>query len=123
MQRIDLRGTEDTPAIVLDKEAGIFQMGGRSLPEDVNKFYAPIMSWIDAYGKDPNPETNLEVNFEYFNTASAKLLLDLFTKFDGIQGTKASITWSYDKNDDDMKEAGEEFADFLSIPFNIVERA
>lgn len=124
MERLELTGTEDTPTIILDKANGIFKMAGRSLPEDVNKFYTPIVNWLDTYSQDPNLETNFEMRFEYFNTASAKLLLDIFMKLDSIASTKKvnlNVTWYYDKRDDDMKEAGEEYADFLSIPFEVIE--
>jgi hypothetical protein len=124
MEKIELQGSEDTPSVILDKTRGIFKIGGRSLPEDVNKFYGPVVRWIDEYTQSPNAETKLEVRFEYFNTASAKLLLDLFGKFDEMaasKGIKVEIDWFYDKDDEDMKEAGEEYADFLSIPFRILQ--
>lgn len=124
MEKLEIKGTEDTPFVLFSKSEGVFQMGGRSLPEDVNKFYNPILSWLEAYSQDPNPNSVFEMRFEYFNTASAKILLDFFMKLDAIaasKGVSITVDWYYDKNDDDMKEGGEEYADFLSIPFNIIE--
>lgn len=124
MERLEIKGTEDTPSVLFDKQEGIFQMGGRSLPEDVNKFYNPVLAWLDAYAQNPNPSSAFEMRFEYFNTASAKVLLDFFMKLDAIasdKGVAITVDWYYDKNDDDMKEGGEEYADFLSIPFTIKE--
>ena len=38
MEALILKKTEDTPAIHLDKAAGIFEFSGKSLPEDVTSF-------------------------------------------------------------------------------------
>ena len=34
MEILNLEGAEDTPKIILDKKNGIFEISGRSLPED-----------------------------------------------------------------------------------------
>jgi len=39
MNAIRLIGTDDTPGVVLDKEAGKFELSGRSMPEDVVAFF------------------------------------------------------------------------------------
>ena len=43
MDVINIQGTDDTPSVVLDKDKGHFEISGRSLPEDVNMFYEPIL--------------------------------------------------------------------------------
>lgn len=115
MEILNLEGTEDTPKIMLDKENGIFEISGRSLPEDSAEFYAPILDWIEQYGKDPNPQTNFVFKLEYFNTASSKLILDLLSALEDIDGM--SISWYFHEDDEDMEEAGEEFSELVEIPF------
>jgi hypothetical protein len=115
MEIINLEGTEDTPKIILDKENGIFEISGRSLPEDSAEFYQPILDWIESYGEDPNPETNFVFKLEYFNTASSKLILDLLSALEDIDGM--SISWYFHEDDEDMEEAGEEFSELVEIPF------
>lgn len=46
MEILNLKGTEDTPTILLDKKNGIFEISGRSLPEDSAEFYTPVIEWI-----------------------------------------------------------------------------
>ena len=58
--------TDDTPGVVLDKDKNEFRFNGKSLPEDVNAFYNPILEWIMEYSKNPNPETLVEFRMEYF---------------------------------------------------------
>lgn len=118
MQIISLEKTEDTPGVLLDKKNGIFEVSGRSLPEDAAEFYQPILDWLEAYTQDSNPETQFVFKMEYFNTASSKLLLDVLSKLEDIENV--SVTWYFDEEDEDMQEAGEEFSELVEIPFDLI---
>ena len=111
MNKLSITGTEDTPSVLLDKDAGIFEISGRSLPEDAAEFYAPILKWLGEYGKNANGTTEFQMKLEYFNTASSKLLLDVLTKLEDIE--KAKVIWFYHDDDEDMEEAGEEFSEII----------
>ncbi|BDD10288.1 hypothetical protein FUAX_27200 [Fulvitalea axinellae] len=115
MEIINLEGTEDTPKILLDKKNGIFEISGRSLPEDSAEFYQPILDWIKSYGGDPNDKTEFEFKLEYFNTASSKLILDVLSALEDIDGTR--ILWYFHEDDEDMEEAGEEFSELVDLSF------
>jgi hypothetical protein len=115
MEILNLEGTEDTPKIMLDKKNGIFEISGRSLPEDSAEFYRPVIEWITNYGKDPNPATEFTLKLEYFNTASSKLILDVLSTLEDIKGMK--ILWYFHEDDEDMEEAGQEFSELVEIPF------
>ncbi|WP_027003897.1 DUF1987 domain-containing protein [Hugenholtzia roseola] len=115
MQPLTIDGTEDTPKVVLDKERSLFEVSGRSLPEDAAEFYAPLLEWLAEYEKDPKPETPFMFKLEYFNTASSKLILDILSKLESIEGT--SVIWYFHEDDEDMEEAGEEFSELVEIPF------
>lgn len=115
MEILNLEGAEDTPKIILDKSNGIFEISGRSLPEDSAEFYRPILEWIAKYSSSPNPKTSFVFKLEYFNTASSKLILDILSKLEDIPGM--SIMWYYNEDDEDMQEAGEEFSELVEIPF------
>jgi len=115
MEILNLEGTEDTPKILLDKNNGIFEISGRSLPEDSTEFYNPILEWLDTYSKSPNPSTDFDFKLEYFNTASSKLILDVLSKLEEIPGIK--VNWYFHEDDEDMEEAGEEFSELVDIEF------
>jgi hypothetical protein len=119
MEVINIQGTDDTPNVTLDKDNGKFEISGRSLPEDVNMFYQPIMDWIDEYSESPNDITEFNFKLEYFNTASSKIILDILLKFEEIldNGSDVKIKWHYHEEEEDMLEAGEEYADIVEIPF------
>jgi hypothetical protein len=115
MEILNLEGTEDTPKILLDKNNGIYEISGRSLPEDSTEFYNPILEWLDEYSKSPNPTTDFVFKLEYFNTASSKLILDVLSKLEEIPGIK--VNWYFHEDDEDMEEAGEEFSELVDIEF------
>ncbi len=115
MEILNLEGTEDTPKIMLDKGNGIFEISGRSLPEDTAEFYQPILDWIESYAAGPNDKTEFVFKLEYFNTASSKLILDVLSALEDIEGT--SVMWYFHEDDEDMEEAGEEFSELVEIPF------
>ena len=58
----------------------------------------------------------------YFNTASSKLLLDILMKLEEIHeaGNDVLIRWHFPEDDEDMEEAGEEYADIVDVPFEQV---
>ncbi len=115
MDILTIKGTGNTPSIILDKKNGIFEISGRSLPDDASGIYNPVLEWIKAYGITPNPTTEFALKFDYLNTASSKLILDIFSALSTIKGAK--ILWYFHDDDEDMEEVGEELAELTDIPF------
>lgn len=115
MQILNLEGTEDTPKIILDKSNGIFEISGRSLPEDSAEFYQPVIDWLEEYKESPNAKTDFVYKLEYFNTASSKLILDLLSQLEDLENV--TVQWYYHEDDEDMQEAGEEFSELVEVPF------
>ena len=122
METIKIQGTEDTPKVILDKDTELMEISGRSLPEDVASFYEPVLTWLDEYAQNPNPKTVFNFKLIYFNTASSKLLLDILMKLEEIHeaGNDVLIRWHFPEDDEDMEEAGEEYADIVDVPFEQV---
>lgn len=122
METIKIQGTEDTPRIILDAGNEILEISGRSLPEDVSSFYEPVLNWLNEYAEKPNKKTIFNFKLTYFNTASSKLLLDVLMKLEEMheKGQDVLIRWHYPEDDEDMAEAGEEYADIVDVPFEQV---
>lgn len=122
MEKLFIEGAEDTPKIVLDPENGIFEISGRSLPEDVREFYAPVLSWLDQLAEATSGKIEFLFKLEYFNTASSKLILDILLKLDDIysEGTAMEVKWYYFEMDEDLMEAGEEYAELVEIPVELI---
>ncbi|MFP4556951.1 MAG: DUF1987 domain-containing protein [Bacteroidales bacterium] len=124
MDIIDIAPTEITPRVYLNKETDDFLIEGKSLPEDVKSFYNPLIEWFDEYRAAPNQNTHLVLDFDYFNTASSKMILIILSKVREIykSGNLVEVTWKYPQFDAELEEAGEEFSDLLNIPFNFIPK-
>jgi hypothetical protein len=122
MEVLHTEATEDTPEIILNKEKELFEISGRSLPEDVNTYYEPVLEWIEEYSKNPNPRTIFKFRFLYFNTASSKIILDILTIFEEMIEEKHNVLvrWYYPEKDEDMQDAGEEYAEMVEVPFEFI---
>ena len=122
MEKLIITATDDTPGVILDKDANKFEFSGKSLPEDVNSFYGPILKWIESYGAAPNATSECDFKLTYFNTASSKVLLDILMKLEDIKnaGHTIKIKWMYPSDDEDMLEAGKEYADLVELTFDFL---
>ena len=62
-------------------------------------------------------------NFNYFNSASAKCIIDICKILAKIksEGTDISIKWYYLRGDNDMMETGREMEMIVNIPFDLIE--
>jgi hypothetical protein len=117
MKPLSIDATDETARIVLDKEKGIFEITGRSLPEDSAEFFEPVLKWVKEYKQNPNPSTDIIFKLDYFNTASSKFIQDILAQFEGIPGVK--VLWYYFEDDESMEEAGNEFSEFVHVPFEM----
>jgi hypothetical protein len=115
MKPLLIPGTSTTPTVNLDAGKGIFEISGRSVADNPAEVYLPVMQWLNGYAREPNSTTLFVFKLAYVNTASSKVLLDILSALSFIRNTK--ILWYYQEGDEDMKEAGEEFFELVSIPF------
>ena len=123
MNNIKMEGTAKTPDLSFDANTGVFDIKGRSIPENSVEFYKPILEWIDEYTKQTQPKTIVNIHLEYFNTSSTKCILDLLKKFEIIakNGNDIVIRWHYEEDDEDMLEAGQDYQSIIKVPFEMVE--
>ena len=121
MQKLEITNTVDTPYLLLDKEQNKFEISGRSLPEDSFGFYGPIHKWLEDYVNSPNPSTELVMHLDYFNSSSARNIVEMLFILEKIKdtGNEVKVTWLYNKEDDVMKSRGEEIESVVELPFEI----
>ena|SRR5579859_869372 len=115
MEALNILKTDDTPEIVFDKARGVFEISGRSLPEDSVDFYQPVFQWLEQYAKEPNVTTEFSFKLEYTNTASSKMVQNILSVLERIKGTR--IAWHYYEDDEDMEDMGHELSELVEIPF------
>lgn len=110
------------PRMVFDKENASFLIEGRSLPEDSEAVYAPVLEWLDDYSKQPNEETKMVFNLEYYNSASLRKFADILKKLKEIgdtTGTKVSAVWYYEDGDESSVENAEDLMSSIGIDMEI----
>ena len=119
MEPLIIEATDETPQINLNPNTNQFYFGGKSLPEDVRNFYTPVLNWIDEFTTTCRNNTIVEFKMDYFNTASSKIILDILLKLETIHldGKGLTIKWLYKNKDIDMKDAGDEYAEIVEVPF------
>ena len=131
MNPLIIEQSEFSPQVTLDPVNLKFQISGESRPENAGKFYEPIISWLEQYKsvlfwqkeKFGAPQKlDFIFKFEYFNSTSAKYILDLLKQIDlyHADGNEIRVQWYYDKLDEDMKDSGEEFSKLLNVPFDFI---
>jgi hypothetical protein len=133
MNTLKIEATEFSPSVFLSSESQKFEIAGESRPENTQKFYTPIIEWLDQYKQVLYWEKNnygeskkivFDFKFDYFNSSSAKYIMDILYQLESYyaDGYKPIINWYYDAEDEDMKDAGEEFSKLIKVPIQFIEK-
>jgi len=123
MKKFTVTGSQKTPSIDLD-ESGVLRIGGRSIHEDPDKFYEPVVNWIDEYcDTQKEKPTIIEIELEYFNSGSAKFILSILQTLTSRidPGDKLTINWHYEEGDYDILERGEYYSSLLKKEFVFIK--
>ncbi len=123
LKPIVIESTGKNPKVILDKDNNLFKFSGRSIQEDSDKFYNPILEWIREYVEDPNPITEVIFKLEYLNSSSTRRLLKLLLELIKVEkkGKKVKIVWYYEKDDEVIFERGEEIENIIGIEVKFIE--
>ncbi|HTB07769.1 MAG TPA: DUF1987 domain-containing protein [Bacteroidia bacterium] len=121
METINIKATATTPAIKFDPKQGTLEIKGRSISENDTAFYKPVLDNIEQYAAKPNDLTKVDFMLEYISTASSKSILAILKFLEAIQhkGNKVTINWYYEEDDEDMRQAGEDFQTIVNLPFTM----
>ena len=122
MEELRISPTKNTPEIILNPQ-GIIRIKGRSIHENVTDFFEPVEDWISEYITVPAEITSVDMNLEYFNSASAKVFIHILQKvtYVTLKHKKFVFNWYYEEGDEDILERGEYFAAVLDVRFNFIK--
>ena len=131
MEKLIIEHTLNSPRVILDPEKDKYEFSGESRPENVRNFYMPVLEWLEKFAtgfseQDPSNRTvprEFQFNFEYFNSTSAKYILDIFKILSKIhlQGISIQVKWLYEADDEDMLEVGMEMSRMSKLHFEYVK--
>ena len=113
--------TKRTPWIIL--EPGKIFIMGRSIPENPNDFYRPVLEWLSEYTLNYTGKSKIELGFEYINTSSIKWIFTILRELSAMKEivSNASIIWYYEHGDENMCELGFILRSLVECPFIVVE--
>ncbi|CBS90150.1 biofilm regulation phosphoprotein SiaC [Azospirillum lipoferum] len=122
MDNLRIEATSCSPLIDFDPVAGLLRIDGESYPENSFDFYAPVFSWLEEYLQEPAPAVVLDIGLSYLNTSSIKCMIDVLEMLDVAhqKGRTVSVRWHYDSDNDRALDMAEEFAEDVSLPFEIL---
>ena len=110
MDSLKIEATKCTPEVIFNAENNILKIKGDSYPENITEFFSSVFTWLEKYlGELKNQVFTINIELNYFNSSSSKLLLDIFErleeevdKFD----KKIIVNWIYDDEHDNIEEYG-----------------
>lgn len=116
MTDLQLEATSRTPAVTLDPVAGKLVIAGESYPEDITAFYAQLTAALAAYFDGGAEALDTEIRLTYFNSSSARALMELLEQLDEAAGAGSAVTvnWYCDPDDDITREFAEDIASDVS---------
>ena len=123
MKSIRTDQTKNSPEVLLDASGGIIRIKGRSILENAAEFYEPILEWIDEYVRNPASLTCIDIDLEYFNSATAKFLITLIQRVSSVtfRNARFKVNWYYEDGDEDILERGEYISSVLEVEFNYIK--
>ncbi len=123
LEPINFEKTKNSPEIILNKQEAEFKIAGRSIVEDPKEFYSPIYNWLEEYIKTPLKNTEFTFDLEYFNSSSARQIMELIMLLEKIPktGNKVKVLWLYEEGDEMSKERGDEIKLVSKLDFEINE--
>ncbi len=122
MNALIIEATVQTPYICFDPTDNKFEIKGKSLPEDSDEFYEPVIKWFENYREQPAEQTDFHFMLDYFNTSTSRYVSAMINILDIMsEKHKVKIFWHYREIDEDMLSMGEEYYDSTNVEFELVE--
>ena len=123
MEGYFIRSSKVTPSVYFNPKKELLDLRGRSNPENPTTFYNYLLKNLEDYLDLSASKITVNMAFEYFNTSSSKCLYMILDQLDKISqlGKQVVVNWYHESEDDDMKEAGEDFGSYFDYEFNLID--
>jgi len=112
------------PFVLTNAKEGELLISGICIHEDPERFFMPIINWVDDYLTNESDSLSITFELQYFNNSSSRYLFKLIQSLDSYSknGKKVTINWLYFTDDTDIKEEGENFIALFKLPIKITEQ-
>ncbi len=114
--------TPKTPHVRLLPVQDVFEIKGRSIPEDAAGYYAKIIDWLNEYFQTLARPFVLRFHLEYFNTATSHRIYEILKMCETqhIAGKECKVIWAYDAYNYDMEDTGKDYKLLCKFPFELL---
>lgn len=122
MKQLYFECQSQSPFVHYNMNENILEIGGKSFAKYSRHIYEEVLEWLNEYIKNPNEETIVSFKFEFYDTSSAKLILEILKKLDHLynRNKKVKVLWHYPEDDDDIEEAGEIYGKLIDTPVKVI---
>ncbi|MFL5762452.1 MAG: DUF1987 domain-containing protein [Bacteroidia bacterium] len=122
MESFTIEATRHTPEVLINFGEGMMYIKGRSYSEDSMEFFTPIFANVRTYFENPQPSTTFDFQFEYLNSSSFKLVVEVLILIKKLSPpeNKLIVKWRHEKDDDDMLTLGEEASRVSALPIDLI---
>ena len=123
MDSLRVKGDNVTPSVLCDADKGILEFTGRSIPENANDFFSPVMKWLTEYKSSDKNTLHVIFYLDYINSISYKMIFEMMLVVEEMKilGKEIDILWKYEEDDEEILEEGKNFATKLDLPFRFEE--
>lgn len=121
--QLEKQKTGSTPYILIDEERGYMKFEGESFHENVMEFYREVGQWLEAFLKTDFRAFTFDCELKYFNSSTAKLLLNMLMEMDeqATGGKRVTVNWITTGDNDIIIECGEDFQEEMeNLEFHLV---
>ena len=115
MENLKIDSTQQSPEICFDITSNTYLIEGVSMPEDAVGFYKPVFEWLDKFTGNSDNTANFEMKLKYFNTASAKMIIEFCKKVS--EKNNSRILRTYEEDDEDLEEIGNDLKELIGDAF------
>ena len=122
MDIIRIEKTNNTPSIYIDEANLLCRVEGSSYPEDAYEVYQHVLDWLNRVGTNIKSELVVEFVYDFLNSISHKKVWQILHELKQLYkaGKNVKVKWYYNESDEDIMEAGEDLAELMNIPFELI---
>ncbi|MBN2756819.1 MAG: DUF1987 domain-containing protein [Bacteroidales bacterium] len=124
MDIIRIEKTNNTPSVYIDEANMLCRIEGSSYPEDAHEVYQHVLDWLDRIQYNTDAQLVVEFDYDFLNSISHKKVWQILHSLKQFHnnGKAVKVVWYYEENDEDIMEAGEDLAELMNIPFELIEK-
>ena len=120
---LNLKNNNKNPDLIFDLNNGVIKISGRSTMFHPQEFYPSVINLIEEYVKNPNVETTLEIDLEYYNSLTKRFLLrivELISRIELKRNHVVTINWHFDPDDEDIAYDIKLFSNIIEYRINAI---